>query len=108
MMIGGNISGRTNTLSLEIYNSVSRGDFDSAMKLCAMPAFAGLVLSQIHGQNLGASPKPRQGTSSMHFFFYFYLHPTGEDKKRDRGHEDGVSVRVWAESMVLNLWFEDP
>ncbi|GHV54811.1 molybdenum ABC transporter permease subunit [Synergistales bacterium] len=44
LMIGGNISGRTNTLSLEIYNSVSSGDFDSAMYLCAILAAAGLVL----------------------------------------------------------------
>ena len=44
MMIGGNIAGRTNTLSLEIYNLVSRGEFDGAMKLCAMLAAAGLIL----------------------------------------------------------------
>ncbi|MDR1944234.1 MAG: ABC transporter permease subunit [Synergistaceae bacterium] len=44
MMIGGNIAGRTNTLSLEIYNSVSRGDFDAAMRLCAILAVVGLVL----------------------------------------------------------------
>ena len=44
MMIGGNISGRTNTLSLEIYNSVSRGDFDTAMRLCAILAMVGLGL----------------------------------------------------------------
>ena len=44
MMLGGNISGRTNTLSLEIYNSVSRGEFDEAMKLCAILAVVGLVL----------------------------------------------------------------
>jgi molybdate transport system permease protein len=44
MMIGGNISGRTNTLSLEIYNLVSRGEFDSAMKLCAILAASGLAL----------------------------------------------------------------
>ena len=44
MMIGGNISGRTNTLSLEIYNSASRGDFDTAMRLCAALAAVGLIL----------------------------------------------------------------
>jgi molybdate transport system permease protein len=44
MMIGGNISGRTNTLSLEIYNLVSRGEFDDAMKLCAILAVSGLIL----------------------------------------------------------------
>jgi molybdate transport system permease protein len=44
MMIGGNIAGRTNTLSLEIYNLVSRGEFDAAMRLCAILAAAGLIL----------------------------------------------------------------
>ncbi len=38
MMLGGNTSGRTNTLSLEIYNSVSRGDFDTATDLCVILA----------------------------------------------------------------------
>ena len=36
MMLGGNIAGRTNTLSLEIFNSVSRGDFDEATSLCLL------------------------------------------------------------------------
>jgi molybdate transport system permease protein len=44
LMLGGNIIGRTNTLSLEIYNSVSYGDFDRALELCAILAVAGLVL----------------------------------------------------------------
>lgn len=44
MMLGGNISGRTNTLSLEIYNCVSRGEFDTAMKLCVILAIVGLLL----------------------------------------------------------------
>lgn len=43
MMLGGNIARRTNTLSLEIYNSVSRGEFDVAMKLCLLLAVLGLV-----------------------------------------------------------------
>lgn len=44
MMIGGNIADRTNTLSLEIFNSVSRGDFDTATALCAILAgFAALI-----------------------------------------------------------------
>ena len=34
MMVGGNISDRTNTLSLEIWNAVSRADFDVATTLC--------------------------------------------------------------------------
>jgi molybdate transport system permease protein len=44
MMIGGNIAGKTNTLSLEVYNLVSRGDFEEAMKLCAILAAIGLTL----------------------------------------------------------------
>ena len=44
MMLGGNISGRTNTLSLEIFNCVSRGDFDAAMRLCAVLAVVGMLL----------------------------------------------------------------
>lgn len=44
MMLGGNISGRTNTLSLEIFNCVSRGDFDGAMRLCAVLAVVGTLL----------------------------------------------------------------
>ena len=44
MMLGGNISGRTNTLSLEIYNLVSRGEFDDALCLCALLAAAGVVI----------------------------------------------------------------
>lgn len=44
MMLGGNISGRTNTLSLEIFNSVSRGDFETASSLCFLLAVFGLIL----------------------------------------------------------------
>lgn len=44
MMVGGNISGRTNTVSLEIFNSVSRGEFDRAETLCFLLALAGLLL----------------------------------------------------------------
>lgn len=44
MMLGGNISDRTNTLSLEIYNSVARGDFETATFLCLLLAgFAFLI-----------------------------------------------------------------
>lgn len=43
MMLAGNISGRTNTLSLEIYNCVSRGEFDAALKLCAVLAVVALL-----------------------------------------------------------------
>ena len=44
MMLGGNIAGRTNTLSLEIFNCVSRGDFDQAGQLCMLLAAVGLLL----------------------------------------------------------------
>jgi molybdate transport system permease protein len=43
MMLGGNIIGRSNTLSLEIYNSVAYGDFDRAMILCLILAVCGLA-----------------------------------------------------------------
>lgn len=44
MMLGGNVSDKTNTLSLEIYNAVGRGDFDTATALCAVLAAVALVL----------------------------------------------------------------
>lgn len=44
MMLGGNVSDKTNTLSLEIYNAVGRGDFDTATTLCAVLAVVALVL----------------------------------------------------------------
>ena len=44
MMLGGNIAGRTNTLSLEIFNCVSRGDFDEATSLCLLLASASMVI----------------------------------------------------------------
>lgn len=44
MMLGGNISGRTNTLSLEIFNAVGRGDFEAATALCLVLAAVALVL----------------------------------------------------------------
>ncbi len=36
LMLGGNIVGKTNTLSLEIYNCVFTGEFDRAMVLCGI------------------------------------------------------------------------
>lgn len=46
MMLGGNLSGRTNTLSLEIFNAVSRADFDAATALClVLSAFTLLVFA---------------------------------------------------------------
>ncbi|MDD4432004.1 MAG: ABC transporter permease subunit [Bacteroidales bacterium] len=44
MMLGGNISGHTNTISLEIFNRVSRGEFDEAGDLCLLLAITGLLL----------------------------------------------------------------
>lgn len=44
MMIGGNIAGRTNTLSLEIFNCVSRGDFDEATSLCLLLASVSMAI----------------------------------------------------------------
>ena len=44
MMIGGNVAGRTNTLSLEIFNAVSRGDFEAASFLCAVLTAVAIVL----------------------------------------------------------------
>lgn len=44
MMLGGNIIDRTNTLSLEIFNAVGRGDFESATWLCLILALVALIL----------------------------------------------------------------
>lgn len=44
MMLGGNVSDRTNTLSLEIFNAVGRGDFETATTLCFVLAGVACVL----------------------------------------------------------------
>ncbi len=44
MMIGGNVANSTNTLSLEIFNAVGRGDFETATFLCVILAALALVL----------------------------------------------------------------
>ncbi len=44
MMLGGNISWKTNTLSLEVYNRVSSGELDEASQLCLILAATGLAL----------------------------------------------------------------
>lgn len=44
LMLGGNITGRTNTLSLEIYNAVFNSDYQRAMLLCAVLAVISLTL----------------------------------------------------------------
>jgi molybdate transport system permease protein len=43
-MLGGNIIGKTNTLSLEIYNCVFTGELDRAMILCGIIAFVSGVM----------------------------------------------------------------
>lgn len=44
MMLGGNVSDKTNTLSLEIFNAVGRGDFETATALCAVLAGVAFLL----------------------------------------------------------------
>lgn len=45
LMLGGNIIGKTNTLSLEIYNCVFTGELDRAMVLCGIiAALSGFML----------------------------------------------------------------
>ena len=44
LMLGGNIAQRTNTLSLEVFNAVSRGDFERATALCVLLACISLCL----------------------------------------------------------------
>ncbi len=43
MMLGGNVADRTNTLSLEIFNAVGRGDFETASALCLVLALVALA-----------------------------------------------------------------
>lgn len=54
MMLGGNISHKTNTLSLEVFNLVSQGEFADATKLCALLALMGfavyVALEKIRGR----------------------------------------------------------
>lgn len=44
LMLGGNITGRTNTLSLEIYNAVFAGDYGRALVLTALLGAASLLV----------------------------------------------------------------
>ncbi|MFH0824027.1 MAG: molybdate ABC transporter permease subunit, partial [Pseudomonadota bacterium] len=44
LMLGGNIVGRTNTLSLEIYNSVFTGEFERAGLLAAILGSVSLII----------------------------------------------------------------
>lgn len=47
MMVGGNLSGKTNTLSLEIFNAVSRANFDAAAALCLILSIFTIVIFAI-------------------------------------------------------------
>lgn len=47
MMVGGNLSGKTNTLSLEIFNAVSRADFNAAAALCLILSIFTIVIFAI-------------------------------------------------------------
>ena len=50
MMVGRNLSGKTNTLSLEIFNAVSRADFDAATALClVLSIFTILIFAVLEG-----------------------------------------------------------
>jgi molybdate transport system permease protein len=42
-MLGGNIVGRTNTMSLEIYNSVFNGEYDRAIVLSSLLGIASIA-----------------------------------------------------------------
>jgi molybdate transport system permease protein len=44
LMLGGNVVGKTNTLSLEIYNSVFTGEFDRAIVLASVLGVASLMI----------------------------------------------------------------
>lgn len=44
LMLGGNIVGRTNTISLEVYNAVFTGEYDRALVLVALLGSISLVL----------------------------------------------------------------
>ena len=44
LMLGGNVIGKTNTLSLEIYNAVFNGEFDRALVLSLLIGTASAVL----------------------------------------------------------------
>jgi len=44
LMLGGNISGRTNTISLEVYNAVFTGEYDRALVLVSLLGTLSLLL----------------------------------------------------------------
>lgn len=47
LMLGGNIIGRTNTIALEVYNSVFVGDFNRAFVLAGMLGIISLIVTKI-------------------------------------------------------------
>jgi molybdate transport system permease protein len=54
LMLGGNIIGRTNTIALEVYNSVFLGEFDRAWLLAGLLGIVSLGstgLSRIHSRD---------------------------------------------------------
>ena len=56
-MLGGNISERTNTLSLEIFNAVSRADFDAANALCLLLSLFAAVMFLVSEALMRRTPK---------------------------------------------------
>lgn len=44
LMLGGNIIGKTDTISLAIYNAVFDGDYDLALVLCSVLIFISIIV----------------------------------------------------------------
>lgn len=69
LMLGGNIIGRTNTLSLEIYNSVFSGEFERAMVLAGVLSVFStaifLLFRRFSGGPRQADPQSRCRSSSL-------------------------------------------
>ena len=61
LMVGGNIIGKTNTLSLEVFNAVYDGDFERATALCLLLFCFSLVLFSV------IKKLDRQGTGRISF-----------------------------------------
>ncbi len=60
-MVGGNIIGKTNTLSLEVFNAVYDGDFERATALCLLLFCFSLVLFSV------IKKLDRRGTGKLGF-----------------------------------------
>lgn len=63
LMLGGNIEGRTATVSLEIFNAVGRGDFEVATALCGVLAVISLLLYGLL-ERLGHTPDDQESAQS--------------------------------------------